>query len=248
MKIHWTLFIICILFTSCQKYWQVAEVDPESYRFDKYSKVEPDSSLVAFISPYKQQLDAEMNEVIGEVGTLLTKNRPESTLGNFLADLVLEQAEKCSGVTVDFAAQNYGGIRVPEVGIGPFTKSKAFDIMPFENMITVIEAKGTVVKQLCTKMAESNGWPISETLQLVIDKGQLSDIYIRGEALQESKTYVFALPDYVANGGDQCDFLIEEKRLPCNVLVRDAIITHVRELTASGEKITATLTDRIISK
>jgi 2',3'-cyclic-nucleotide 2'-phosphodiesterase (5'-nucleotidase family) len=226
----------------------VAEVDPESYRFDKYNKIDADSSLVAFIEPYKQQLDAEMNEVIGEVGTVLTKKRPESTLGNFVADLVLTQAEKCSGVKVDFAAQNYGGIRVPEVSTGPFTKSKAFDIMPFENMVTVIEAKGTVVKQLFNKMAASNGWPISKTVQLVLNQDRLSDAFIKGELLDESKTYVFALPDYIANGGDGCDFLIEQKRLPCNVSVRDAIINHVRELTASGEKITATLSDRIINK
>ncbi len=247
MKIHWILFI-CLLFSSCQKHWQVAEVDPESYRFDKYNKVKADSSLVAFIEPFKQQLDKEMNEVIGEVAVPLIKNRPESTLGNFLADLILSQAEKCSGVSIDFAVQNYGGIRVPEVGAGPFTKSKAFDIMPFDNMITVIEAKGTVVRQLCNRMAQSNGWPISKSMQLVVDDGQLTDVYVHGEALNDSKTYVFALPDYVANGGGQCDFLIEQKRLPCHVLVRDAIINHVRELTTAGEKITATLTDRIISK
>jgi len=247
VKIYLILFI-SIIFSSCQKYWQVAEIDPESYRFDKYDRIKEDSTLIAYIEPFKEQLDAEMNEVIGEVETPLIKDRPESTLGNFLADLVLSQAEICSGVKIDFATQNNGGIRVPEVGVGPFTKSKAFDIMPFENMITIIEAKGSVVKRLFDKMVASNGWPISKSLQLVIDEGQLSAAYINGEILDESKTYVFALPDYVANGGDGCDFLTEEKRLPCNLLVRDAIINHVKALTKNGEKIAATLSDRIIIK
>jgi len=247
VKVH-LLILICLLCSSCKRTWHVAEVDPDSYRFDRYNSVEPDSIIAAFIEPYKQELDKEMNQIIGEVGTKLTKRRPESTLGNFLADLIASQAEKCSNVDIDFAVQNYGGIRVPEVGIGPFPKSKAFDIMPFENLITIIRSDGRIVRQLFERIVETGIWPVSESIQLTVEDEQLIDITINGQALEDADTYIFALPDYVANGGDQCVFLIGEQRIPCDISVRDAIINHIEELTLAGEQITATLTNRIISK
>lgn len=247
MKIYLFIFS-CLLIGSCQRAWHVAEVDPDSYRFDKYNSVEPDSILTAFVQPFKQQLDKEMNQVIGEVGTKLTKQRPESTLGNFVADLLVSQAEKCSSVDIDFAVQNYGGIRVPEVGIGPFPKFKAFDIMPFENMITIIQSDGRIVRQLFERIVETGIWPVSNSIQLTVTGEQLIDVTIDGQPLEDSNTYIYALPDYIANGGDQCAFLIDQQRLPCNISVRDAIIQHIEELTLNGEKISATLSNRIISK
>jgi hypothetical protein len=39
------------------------------------------------IAPYKTKMDAIMNEVIGHSQTVMEKNIPESTLGNFVAVL-----------------------------------------------------------------------------------------------------------------------------------------------------------------
>ena len=50
---------------------------------------------------------------------------------------------------------------------------------------------------------------------------------IDSKPVDPKKTYTFALPDYVANGGDKCDFLISQKQIKFNLLVRDAIINHL---------------------
>lgn len=233
---------------SCQRTWHIAEVEPDSYRFDRYNSIGPDSTILSLIAPYKKTLDSEMNQIIGQVETKLVKQKPESTLGNFVADLLVSQAEKCTNHSIDFAAQNYGGIRVPEVGVGPFSKSKAFDIMPFDNIVTVIEADGRTVNKLFNHIAQSGGWPVSESVKMIIQNEQLVSVTINEEPIVESNTYVFAIPDYIANGADDCEFLISQKRLPCNLTVRDAIIQHIEGLTAAGQSVSATLSNRIIAK
>lgn len=240
----YTLLILCSLL-SCQRQWHLAEVDPDTYRFDRYNSVKEDPEIKSMIQPYKSQLDAEMNQIIGTVKHDLTKAKPESTLGNFLSDLLVVQGEACSGETIDFAAQNYGGIRVPSVPAGKINRGKIFEIMPFENMLSVLEVKGNVLIQLINKMAESGGWPISKQLNFVIDNDKPTNITIRGEAFDMNKRYRIVLPDYIANGGDNCDFLIDQKRLPCDISIRDAIIKHILEMTERGEEIEAQKTGRI---
>lgn len=238
-------FSILLLLSSCQRQWHLAEVDPETYRFDRYNKIEEDPEIKALIKPYKQELDAEMNEVIGRVESELTKARPESSLGNFLADLLVQKASECTGRQIDFAAQNYGGIRVPAVGKGDITRGKVYEIMPFENMLSVLEVKGDIVNQLIQKMAGSGGWPISQEVSFTIQDDQAGNIKIHGESLDMNKMYTMALPDYVANGGDNCDFLIDQTRLDCGLSIRDAIIKHIIELTQKGETVNSEMTGRI---
>lgn len=244
MKIVYTLLILCSLL-SCQRQWHLAEVDPDTYRFDRYNSVKADPEIEKLIEPYKSQLDAEMNEIIGTVKHDLSKARPESTLGNFLSDVLVVQAEACSGERIDFAAQNYGGIRVPSVPAGNINRGKVYEIMPFENMLTILAVKGDVVDRLIQKMAESGGWPISEHLNFVIEDERATQITIHGETLDMDKTYHMALPDYIANGGDNCDFLVNQKRLPCEISIRDAIIKHILEMTERGEEVEAQKTGRI---
>jgi len=236
---------IVLLLSSCQRQWHLAEVDPETYRLDRYNNIKDDPDINALIQPYKQELDAEMNEVIGQVESELTKSRPESSLGNFIADLLAQKASDCTGRQIDFAAQNYGGIRVPAVAKGDITRGKVYEIMPFENMLSVLEVKGDIVNQLIQKMANSGGWPISQDLSFTIQDDQAKNIQIHGELLDMNKTYTIAIPDYVANGGDSCDFLIDQNRLDCGISIRDAIIKHITELTQNGETVKSDITGRI---
>jgi len=63
-------------------------------------------------------------------------------------------------------------------------------------------------------------------------------VHIHGKALQSHRVYKFALPDYIANGGDRCTFLADaDKRVDLDYLVRDAIIDQVRNLTKQGREI-----------
>ena len=47
--------------------------------------------------------------------------------------------------------------------------------------------------------------------------------------LINQKTYSVALPDYIANGGDDCEFLTECKRINTGMFLRDAVILELKK-------------------
>lgn len=241
---NFILLILLLGLISCQRQWYIAEADVEYIRFNKYA-AEPDAEIEAIINPYKSQLDGEMNEVIGEVEHELTKRLPESTLGNFIADLLKIESEREFNMKIDFAAQNHGGLRIPSIPKGPLKKNKIYEVMPFDNTLVVIEAKGDVVKRLFDRIAVKGGWPVSKEVSFVIDNLKATEIEISGKPLDLNKTYRFSLPDYIANGGDECGFLQNEKRYDNGYFVRDAIIFHIEEMKRRNEKISASISGRI---
>ena len=160
--------------------------------------VAPDSSIVLFLAPYKKQLEEEMNFVLGETAMELTKQTPESSLGNWMADVMHLYGEKYSGDSLDLAIANYGGIRSDQLLQGPVTRSDIFEVMPFDNHLVVMELEGEVLQQLFDHMAGRGGWPVSYSVRYRIEDGQPRDIMIKGKPLELWKKYKIALPDFIA--------------------------------------------------
>ncbi|KAK6022161.1 hypothetical protein OSTOST_12150 [Ostertagia ostertagi] len=114
--------------------------------------------MFRMLLPYKKGVDTQMQVVIGHTDIPLTKAQPESTLGNFMADAQL-MAARVLDPKVEVSVSNYGGIRVPYIEAGPLTRGKIFELMPFDNMLIILELPGTILKQFCDHMAMSRGWP-----------------------------------------------------------------------------------------
>lgn len=184
-----------------------------------------DTRMTRFISGYKLRLDSVMNEIIGTALVPLTKAQPESTMGNFAADAQLEAGKKLDNL-VTLSVVNYGGIRIPFLPAGNISKGKIYEIMPFDNLVTIVEVPGTVLQTFCDHMAARKGWPISG-FSYNIKNGKAVDIRIGGEALRPNAVYKLATSDYIANGGDECEFLTGLKKQGSAVLLRDAIMEKV---------------------
>lgn len=202
-----------------------------------------DAGIRDLIAPYKARMAAEMNKVIGQAAITLTKAQPESTLGNWVADLVYQQAKKYTKTKVDFALVNYGGLRIPSLPAGPLTKGKVFELMPFDNTIVVVKMMGSDLPLLFHHMAKKGGWPISKQAKYTIAGEQAIDIRINDQKIDPDREYLIATNDYLANGGDQCHFFKGKKQLETGVLFRDAIISYVQ---AQNTPISAQLERRVI--
>ncbi len=243
-KFLFPLFLILVL--SCNKTLHLADVQLNSYKLESTSEVKQDQEFIDLISPYKAQLDAEMNQVIGESAITMKKARPQSTLGNWMADLIHKKSQDYYGKKVDFAVVNYGGIRSSELRKGPVTRGKIFELMPFENRLLVLSVKGTVAKQLFDHMASQNGWPISGQVRYEIKNGVAKNITIKDEALDLNKVYSIAMADFIANGGDRCFFLKDQPRVDLDHLFRDGIMEFVEEETAKGKLLDAEMDHRVV--
>lgn len=219
--------ITLLIFSSCSKQvTYISQVDPEYYRIDNKSDAE-DKEIEALIAPYKARLDETMNDVIGTVEKGMSKNKPNSPLNNWVADVIFDQAALYVD-HIDFAVQNYGGIRVPELAGGPVTVGKIYELMPFDNMVTVLTADGATVKMLLDRIADYGGWPVSKGTRFKVNDGKAEDIIINGQPFDPDGKYTFALPDYVANGGDNCFFLEKAERQDLKLLIRDAMLDHIK--------------------
>jgi len=97
----YSLILFLFLSFSCNNVLHLADVEPRSSKIESTSDVQPDPTITAMIAPYKKQLDAEMNEVIGESAITMRKAAPQSTLGNWMADLIHKKSEDYYGQDID---------------------------------------------------------------------------------------------------------------------------------------------------
>lgn len=238
-------FFLLFSFSSCTKIIHVSDPQLSSVKIEDTKNFESSEEIVAIIYPYKKEMEKEMKQVIGTCEKDLLKEKPESALGNWVADLIHKKCEEYYRESIDFAIMNYGGMRILSLPAGPITKSKIFELMPFENSLTVLNVDAETVKKLFERMAEYGGWPISHHVRYKIKNGKPIDIKINGNPIDKSKMYKIALTDFVANGGDKCFFFEGKKQELLGKLFRDAILEYVIELNAQGKKVDANLDGRI---
>lgn len=242
LKVKPTLLIALLFLSACApKIYQMQQYEPHLINISDTIVAEPKMSQ--FILTYKGKLDSVMNEVIGQTEVPLTKAQPESTLGNFAADAQLEAGKKLDNLAT-ISVVNYGGLRIPFVAKGIITRGKIYEIMPFDNMVTIVEVPGTVLKTLCDHMGLRKGWPISG-FSYVIKDGKATDIKVGGEPIKENGVYKLVTSDYIANGGDECEFLVPLKKFPSTVFLRDAMIDKVKRDSSGGKGLQAKIENRV---
>lgn len=215
-----------MLLAQCKTYDHLAMVRAHTLRV---VPAQADSQVSQLIQPYKSALDAKMNEVIATAPEALTKERPESTLTNWVADALYNQASKHFSEPLAFAYQNFGGIRISTLGKGRVTLSQMFEIMPFDNIVVLLKLKGTEVLKFLDYVAEAGGAPVSSQVSFRIENKKAVDIRIKGKAVDPENIYHVVFPDYVANGGDNLEFLKDKPRIEKNILIRDILTAEARE-------------------
>ena len=95
------------------------------------------------IAGYQADLDAQMEEVIGQCASDIAWSSPlvrtqESPLGNLAADALRDYCD------ADIAIQNGGGIRAG-LTAGDVTVGDIFAMLPFDNKVTLVEVTGQTV-------------------------------------------------------------------------------------------------------
>ncbi len=164
-----------------------------------------------------------------------------------MADAVYAEANPIfktrTGKDIDMVLLNYGGIRsiLPK---GNITTKTAFELMPFENSIVVVELKGKQIDSLVSYLCKSKrAHPISK-LKLSIDKNfKLLNATVKEQAIDTSKTYYVATNDYLYNGGDNMTFFKPNDSLyNLNYKIRNILIDYFKKT----DTINPTIDDRFV--
>jgi 2',3'-cyclic-nucleotide 2'-phosphodiesterase (5'-nucleotidase family) len=208
-----------------------------------------DSQVVTLYLPYKNILEKDMNRVISVSEEEMVKDKPESNLTNFLADLLLEQGKKSSqkaGLDFhpDISYFNYGGIRT-SLPKGEITVGKIFELMPFENELVFIQLSGKQIQEFLDIIAGKGGDSVGGVRFVISDK-KAKDVKIGGSPIDESADYWLATNDYVAGGGDDLLVFTQHSAFVNNgEKIREIIISYMEEQQKNGAKLKAVLDGRI---
>ncbi len=247
MSIKNSLLVVfaCAAIISCGSVKKIDHYETQQYKFSDSANLAIDSGTYYLVNPYRTELNKTMSAFLAVSDQPLEKNQPEGTLGNFVADLSLQQAQKYYLKSkIDFCVLNNGGLRnsLPK---GNITLKNVYELMPFENELVVVTIDGSAANQLFNYIAFKGGVPVSH-LEMKIKDQQPLHVKVNGNAFDSTKTYRIVTSDYLANGGDNLEFLktaINKEYI--NLKLRDAIIDHLKELNRDGKNISVFLDNRI---
>jgi len=245
IKTRWLIVFTSIAFAACSSVKKIDRLETQQYKFSDSASIAIDSNAFYLIQPYRDSLNKIMNEVLAVSDQALEKNQPEGTLGNFVADVSLHQAQlNYKNNKIDFCILNNGGLRnsLPK---GKIALKNVFELMPFENELVILTIDGSTAIKIFNFIASKNGTPVSN-LQMLIKDQQAVNVKIGGTDFDSTKTYRVVTSDYLANGGDNLEFLktsINKELI--NLKLRDAIIDYLKEQTRNGKTISVKLDKRI---
>ena len=239
-----TLILILTLVSCSPNIWHVNNTSSVSIALNSSTQSYADKGYDTDLQPFKQQIDKEMNVVIGKASVNMSAGKPESLLSNFNADVYRQSASDYLKYQADIAIVNLGGLRT-QITQGDITIRKVFELMPFENELVIVWLKGDKLNDLLQGFAAVGGQGVSG-VRFEIKNGKAENITVGGIPLDTQKTYVIATNDYLAAGNDKMPQLAQsEKSEFTGIKVRDMLLAYIRAETAKGNVIQSKLDGRI---
>jgi 5'-nucleotidase len=232
--LYLSILSFCFVLVACktESNWQ-----KYGYNIEINQQVLSDSSIVKYYQPFKKNLEESLlNTPISYSPETYKKNDGElnSTLSNMFADATYEMSNpvfnKMSGKNIDIVLLNNGGIR-SIISKGNISEKTAFELMPFENSIVVLELNGlSIIKMIDYLRKVKLQHPISG-LQITLNNDySVNEVKINGVSIENEKKYYVATTDYLLEGGDKMYFLAETtKTTDINYKMRDILIDYFKK-------------------
>ncbi|WP_127846377.1 5'-nucleotidase C-terminal domain-containing protein [Psychroflexus aestuariivivens] len=204
-------FATILLFVSCKD----AKVEPvkiSGQQININPEIEKNDSIENFIKPYRDKIEAEMNEVLAFTPESMFKTDTDlnTAIGNMMADAVIEIGDPIfherTNKNIDLALLNFGGIR-SGINAGDITTRTAFNIMPFENEVVVVELSPDQTKKLIDYLVSAKiAHPFSGLKIELNSDGNLQSALVNNEQIRNDRNYFVATSDYLLKGGDNMTF------------------------------------------
>ena len=229
-----SILSFCFVLVACET---ESNQQKGGYNIEINQQVLSDSSIVKYYQPFKKNLEESLiNTPISYSPETYKKNDGElnSTLSNMFADATYEMTNpvfnKISGKNIDIVLLNNGGIR-SIISKGSISEKTAFELMPFENSIVVLELSGfSIIKIIDYLRTVKLQHPISG-LQITLNNDySVNEVKINGVSIENEKKYYVATTDYLLEGGDKMYFLAETtKTTDINYKMRDILIDYFKK-------------------
>lgn len=197
------------------------------------------------IGHYTILLEKSMNEILAYCPKTMRKGTPQGMLSNFTADALYEICTGYFGIEPDLALYNNGGIRA-ELPAGDVRRGSIYSIYPFDNVLTLIEIKGSDLLNAFKGIAAYGGEPLSSSVKLVIRNKAVESLEIGGKPLDPDRTYKVATINYLIDATNYLSALRNyTSRRESGAYVYELMSDYIKSLGDNGIQISSQLDDRI---
>ena len=245
------LAVLMMAVSACRSHYEIAGMQRSRILVDSRYDALTDAQATAFLAPYKHIVDSVMGPVVGRSAKYMTAQRPEGTLSNLLAD-ILVWAAKDYNEQPDFGIYNMGGVRA-DLPKGEITYGDVLDIAPFENKIAFVTMSGDALLELLGQIAAVGGEGMSHSMRMVITKDKkLVSATINGEPIDPARSYRITTIDYLLGGTDKMEAF--KKGTDINAPkdasnnTRFIIMNYFRDMQKQGKMVDSEIEGRVIVK
>jgi len=194
-----------------------------------------DKAIENFIKPYKETIESEMDSTLAFTPNSYSKNdsKYNTAIGNMMADAVFEMAnpifKKRAGYSFNAVLLNHGGIRA-SLNQGDITTRTAYELMPFDNEVVVVELSGKQIHKMFNYLKQGKAHPISGITFRLDSNGEIEKAQIQGQDIRDDETYFIATSDYLKNGGDHMNFFSNSvSELTLDYKIRNVLIDYFKK-------------------
>ncbi len=187
---------------------------------------DPDTEIAMMLNSYRGGLQREMGRSVAVARDTLQFGRPESALGNIVADALRVRGSNELGKQVHIGIIGDGSFRLFfEPGI--ITVGDIYEFMPYENDLVILTLTGEKVIELVQQNASLGGAPISGVRYSISTEGEARGILVNAEVVDPARNYRVATTSWAANGGDLFPALWEPiDRHDLSISVRNVYIDY----------------------
>lgn len=209
-----------------------------NYLYD--DEVPDDEQMLKVIGKWKDKLKQITDEVVTTSPSALTRSYgEESNMGDMVADAMLNAHPE-----YDFAVTNSGGLR-QDIDAGLVRVGDLISAFPFPNTIVQLQMKGSDMRAIFEHGAGlTNGiLQVSKGVEVVYDESKpvgsrIVKCNIKGEPLDDRKTYKVLTSNFLADGGD--GFLVFKKTLSyknTGVGILESMVKYLKKFKTFDQKI-----------
>lgn len=179
-------------------------IDGKKQRVFIEDEIEQDAELLAFLKPFQEKGQGQLNVKIASTNGKLEGDRnvvrfEQTNLGRLIATSHMVRAK------ADFAVMNSGGVR-DSIEAGDVTYKDVLTVQPFGNIVTYADMTGKEVLDylnvVAIKPVDSGAYAQFAGIKMTVENGKVSNVFIGGKQLRLDETYRFTVPSYNAAGGD----------------------------------------------
>lgn len=243
--------VLVMAVSACRSHYEVAGIQRSRLLIDSRYDAPMDAQTDAFLSPYKHVVDSVMGPVVGRSARYMTAQRPEGTLSNLLAD-ILVWAAKDYNEQPDLGIYNMGGVRA-DLPKGEITYGNVLDVAPFENKISFVTLSGEALLELLGQIAAVGGEGMSHSMRMVITKDKkLVSATINGEPIDPARSYRITTIDYLLGGTDKMEAFKKGTNInapkDASNNTRFIIMNYFRDMQKQGKVVDAEIEGRVTIK